>query len=166
MSLAIRRPSPTLPIYGLPVGLTEQNAEKFGPTEVAILEAVGPYLVRPPLDKLEFSGCAADTARTLVLEALDRPQIVLVGMETHICILQTALDLVHAGRQVHVVADGVGARSKAAHKNGLRRMEAAGVTITNWESVCYEVAYRAGDENFRRMLNEVMKADVVVPALA
>lgn len=153
-------------IYGLPIGLTEQNVDKFGATETPIIEAVAHQLVRPPLDKLEFSACASDSARDLVLTALDRPQIVIVGMETHICILQSALDLLHAGRQVHVVSDGVGARSKGAHKNGLRRMADAGVILTNWESVCYEVAYKAGDDRFRRMLNEVMKAEVAVPALA
>lgn len=145
-------------IYELPIGVTEQNSEKFGLTEDLLLDALpDDRLVRAPLNKLEFSACAADDARALTLTLLDRSQIILVGMETHICILQTALDLLHAGRQVHVVTDGVGARGETQHRNGLERMQAAGCVLTNWESVCYEIAYAAGDDRFRRVLNEIMK---------
>lgn len=154
-------------IYGLPIGLTEQNRDKFGPTEAPILAALsakGRGTVA--VNKFEFSACASPEARTDAIDALQRSQIVLVGMETHICILQTALDLLHAGWQVHVVTDGVGSRGAATHQNGLERMSRAGCVLTNWESVCYEVAYAAGDDRFRRVLNEIMKADFPVPPVA
>jgi len=157
-------------IFNLPVGLTEQNSAKFGHTERPIIEALAAVeqnhvrLVHPPVNKLEFSACASDAARELTLKQLAGPQIILVGMETHICILQTALDLLHAGKQVHVVADGVASRGSAQHKNGLRRMQQAGCILTNWESVCYEVAYAAGTDQFREVL-KIMKADIVVPAI-
>lgn len=151
-------------IFALPIGVTEQNNEKFGITERPILDALMPGgLVRAPLNKLEFSACASDAARELTLTALDRDQIILVGMETHICILQSALDLLHAGKQVHIVTDGVASRGESQHQNGLARMAQAGCILTNWESVCYEVAYAAGDERFRRVLNEIMKVNFVAP---
>ncbi|MCG3150913.1 MAG: putative hydrolase YcaC [bacterium] len=154
-------------IYGLPIGLTEQNRDKFGHTEAPILAALsGEGQGTVAVNKFEFSACASPDARTAAIDALQRPQIVLVGMETHICILQTALDLLHAGWQVHVVTDGVGSRSEATHQNGLERMARAGCVLTNWESVCYEVAYAAGDDRFRRVLNEIMKADFPVPPVA
>lgn len=154
-------------IYGLPVGLTEQNRDKFGPTEAPILAALpGDGQGTVAVNKFEFSACASPDARTAAIDVLQRPQLVLVGMETHICILQTALDLLHAGWQVHVVTDGVGSRGAATHQNGLERMARAGCVLTNWESVCYEVAYAAGDDRFRRVLNEIMKADFPVPPVA
>lgn len=150
-------------IYGLPVGLTEQNRERFGPTEAPLLTALEGKTVAEPLNKLEFSACAAGASRELTLRQLNRQQIILVGVETHICILQTALDLLHAGRQVHVVTDGTASRAEFTHENGLARLAAAGCILTNWESVCYEIAFAAGDDRFRRMLEEIMKAQIIVP---
>ncbi|MEO7992955.1 MAG: isochorismatase family protein [bacterium] len=158
-------------IYRLPVALTEQNVDKLGATEAPITEALHDpmlqvHMAARPLNKLEFSACASAAAEELVLTKLDRHQIILVGMETHICILQTALDLIANGRQVHLVTDGVGARGEENHLSGLARMEQAGCVLTNWESVCYEIATNAGDENFRRVLSEIMKANPRIPAVA
>ena len=153
-------------IYSLPVALTEQNNEKLGLTEGPIRAALSQELVAPALNKLEFSACASEIAQNLVLRQLNRDQIILVGMETHICILQTALDLVHQGRQVQVVVDGVGSRAEETHLNGLARLAQAGCILTNWESVCYEIAVQAGDERFRRVLNEIMKGEFRVPAVS
>ena len=60
--------------------------------------------------------------------------------------------------------DGFVGRGESQHANGLARMQAAGCILTNWESVCYEVAYAAGDDRFRRVLNEIMKVNIIAPA--
>ncbi|MEJ2436053.1 MAG: isochorismatase family protein [Pseudolabrys sp.] len=91
-----------------------------------------------PLEKTAFSCCAAEGFNTALDGAPERHQIVLTGMETHVCVLQTALELQAAGRQVFVVADAVCSRAKANHKNALRRLASAGVIVANTESMLFE----------------------------
>lgn len=113
---------------GIPVIVTEQVPKALGPT-VAELAAKMPATCAP-IGKTAFSACGA--------LAIDRPQVVLAGMETHVCILQTALELVAAGKQVFVVEDAVCSRAEANRANALARMRAAGVVVTNTESVLFE----------------------------
>lgn len=86
------------------------------------------------------------------LEDLAPKQVVLVGIETHICMLQTALDLLRIGKQVFVVGDAVGARSAERHEMGLRRIEAAGAVIVHSESIVYEWLGTAEHPRFRDVL--------------
>jgi nicotinamidase-related amidase len=81
--------------------------------------------------------------------ALDRPQVVLAGMETHVCILQTALELAAFGREVFVVEDAVCSRTEANRANAFERMRAAGVVLTNMESVLFEWLRDSTHEQFR-----------------
>lgn len=81
----------------------------------------------------------------------DRPQIVLAGMETHICVLQTALHLQESGKQVYVVEDAVISRNPANKSNALLRLRQAGVIVSNTESVVFEWLKIAEGDNFKQI---------------
>ncbi len=106
------------------------------------------------LDKTAFC-CAAETDFSEALAATGRTQVVLVGMETHICIAQTALAL-EPEYEVHVVADAVCSRTPLDNDVALDRLRAAGVIVTTSESVMYEAVGRAGTPEFKRLL-EIVK---------
>ena len=124
---------------GIPVVATEQYPQGLGPT-VAELTAKLPADGKR-IEKTSFSACAA--------LPLTRPQVILAGMEAHVCVLLTALELAAAGREVFVVADAVCSRTEANRSNALARLQAAGVTVTNTESVLFEWLRDAGHEHFR-----------------
>ena len=104
-----------------------------------------------PLDKTTFS-CIGDVAITKHLQQSVRNSVVISGIETHICVLQTALDLLAAGYQVTVVADAVGARSSLDHDLGLKRMETAGALPVTSEMLIYELLGRSDSEKFKKIL--------------
>ena len=100
------------------------------------------------LEKTSFSCC---NASGFCDEALDgrRRQVVIAGMETHVCVMQTALELLERGYQVFVVEDAVSSRTEENRRNGLERMRSEGVIITNSESVLFEWLRDAKHEQFR-----------------
>ncbi|MGZ8136525.1 MAG: hydrolase [Methylococcaceae bacterium] len=119
----------------IPVLLTEQYPIGLGPTDGAIIKKL-PEAIQF-FEKTGFSCCAADGFCD-ALESNGRNQIVLAGQEAHVCILQTALQLLHKGYQVYVVEDAVCSR-KSEHKfYALQRMQQQGVTLSNYESVLFE----------------------------
>ena len=126
-------------LLNIPVVVSEQYPKGLGTTVEELAAKLPPAAVR--LEKTAFSACG-----TLPLE---RPQVVLAGMEAHVCVLQTALELVAAGREVFVAADAVCSRTEANYNNALARMQAAGVVIANTESVLFEWLRDAGHEHFR-----------------
>jgi nicotinamidase-related amidase len=135
-------------ILGVPVIRTEQYPRGLGAT----LPAVAGHLpeTATTLDKTCFSCADAET----FCEALAtnrRDQIVLAGIESHVCILQTALDLAGQGLWVFVAEDAVCARSKRNHRNALARLRQSGVVITNTESVIFEWLRDARHEHFRKV---------------
>jgi nicotinamidase-related amidase len=119
----------------VPVIVTQQYPKGLGPTEPAVLDALPPDT--PLLDKTCFA-CGSDEAIHLAIAAAGRPQIILTGMETHVCVLQTALLLHAEGHQVMVVEDAVCSRSPEHRRNALDRLRHLGVTVTNTESVLFE----------------------------
>lgn len=137
----------------VPIVATEQYPMRMGGTEealAAILDASG----SPRIGKLRFA-CAGCEAFDEVLDASGRKQVVLCGIETHICVTQTALLLRERGFDVLVAADAVAARSVLAHDIGLARMRQSGVQITHTESVVYEWMQTANHERFRDVLKLV-----------
>jgi isochorismate hydrolase len=136
-------------LLDLPVVVTEQNRQKLGGTvdELAALLPTGVV----PADKLCFS-CAGSSRAVSDLDSAGKHQLILCGVETHICVTQTALDLLTQSYQVHVVADAVSSRSELNWDLGLRRMERAGAILTSTESVLYELLDQAGTPEFRDVL--------------
>ena len=99
--------------------------------------------------KTTFSCCAEPTfCRQLTS---DRPQIILAGMEAHICILQTALQLKEQGHQVFVVEDAIISRDSANKANAIARLREAGITITSTESVVFEWLGKAEGDAFKQI---------------
>ena len=119
----------------VPVVVTEQYPKGLGHTldELAVLLTDNSAVI----EKTAFSVTKVEAVMA-ALQAHDRKQVVLLGMEAHICVLQTALNLVQHGYDVHVVEDAVCARDKANHTNAIQRLRAAGVTVSNTESVLFE----------------------------
>lgn len=123
----------------VPIVVTEQYPKGLGHTEPQLTAALpaGAKVV----EKTAFSACGA-------LE-LDRPQVIIAGMEAHVCVLQTALELTAAGKQVFVVADAVCSRAESNSQNALARMQQSGVIVTNTESLVFEWLRDASNEHFR-----------------
>lgn len=132
----------------IPVLATEQYPKGLGPT-IAPVAVLLPETARR-FEKTSFS-CGGDDSFLHALEAEGRPQAVLVGMESHVCVLQSALDLRQAGREVFVVADACCSRNPANHANAMDRMRAAGVVITNTESVAFEWLRNARHTSFKAL---------------
>lgn len=138
-------------ILSVPATVSEQYPAGLGAT----IPEIGQHdAIRRRFEKLKFS--AADdflgSQAEQGFEHNDRPwQVVLVGIETHICILQTALDLQHSGWNIFVVANAVGSRRSIDHEVGLNRMLSAGITVVTTESVLFEWCETAGTDQFRQI---------------
>ncbi|HOV04642.1 MAG TPA: hydrolase [Hyphomicrobiales bacterium] len=132
----------------VPVVLTEQYPKGLGPTVPEIVAAAGEARV---FEKLAFSAMRdARTAKALVdRRGSGRPQVVVCGIEAHVCVLQTALDLKERGFDVFVVADAVSSRVRGSHETALQRMAAAGVVAVTAEMVAFEWVEAAGTDDFK-----------------
>jgi nicotinamidase-related amidase len=138
----------------VPILVTEHYPEGLKPTIPEIAKHLaGDY---KPLLKRIFSCYGSNEIRE-ALEETNRSTIVMVGIETHICILQTAMQCKEAGYHVCVVADGVGSRSKLDHDVAIERMLLDGIELVTWEMVAYEWMRRADTEEFKRVLPHIKK---------
>ncbi|MCX7011934.1 MAG: isochorismatase family protein [Candidatus Sumerlaeota bacterium] len=133
---------------GVPIRLTEQYPKGLGRTNAAILEALPKDV--PPIEKLEFSGWREERVRAAM--PLSRKTLVLAGIETHICMMQTALGALEAGWRVALAADAAGSRRESDHLTALLRLREAGVIIGTAEAFVYEWIGRAGTDEFRALL--------------
>ncbi len=137
-------------ILRIPVLATTQYAKGLGKTVPEIAALLPPP---EPLDKLRF-GCFANPQFCSALKALPgrRNTVLLCGMETHICVMQTALGALEQGYLVHVASDAVGSRSEWNWKVGLERMRTAGALISSTEMIIYELLGGSGTAEFKQML--------------
>lgn len=131
---------------GIPVITTVQYVRGLGETAAGIREK----LPAPALEKMSFS-CCGDNAFTSRLKSLRRNQVIVTGMETHICVLQTVLDLLAEGFNVHVAGDAVMSRQKKNWKTGLGMSASAGAVVTSTETVLFQLLKVAGTEEFKRL---------------
>lgn len=136
----------------IPVAATEQYAKGLGPTVAAIRTLVPETAIG---GKTHFSAVAAQCLGAL--PGHDRPQVVVVGVETHVCLLQTALDLLEEGREVFVVADAVGSRRPFDRDTALSRMRQEGARIVTREMVGFEWVGQAATPLFRELSKEFFK---------
>lgn len=130
----------------LPVLLTEQYPKGLGPTREGIRQVLPQH--SQAFEKTRFSCCGATDFITR-LQTTGRRQVVIAGMETHVCVLQTALELHNLGFECFVVEDAVCSRDPANHANALARLRQAGVVASNSESVLFEWLRDAGHEHFK-----------------
>ncbi|OGO03643.1 MAG: hydrolase [Chloroflexi bacterium RBG_13_53_26] len=138
-------------VLGIPMLLTEQNPKGLGPTIPEVVDLV-PNVRRIP--KLSFS-CCGDELFLKELSALQRCQVLLTGIESHVCLYQTTVDLVASGYEVHVVADAVSSRTAENRDIGLQKMKDAGASITSVETVLFELLRVAEGYRFKEILNIV-----------
>ena len=131
---------------GIPVVVTEQYVKGLGETLLEIKER----LAEPALEKMTFS-CCGDPAFLDKLKALGRRQVIVVGMETHVCVLQTVIELLDAGYSVHLVRDAVMSRRKDNWFVGLETARAAGAVITSTEAALFQLLKVAGTESFKKL---------------
>jgi len=136
-------------ILKLPVVLTSQYKKGLG--EI-VPEVRGAAPGVEPLDKVSF-GCFGDEGFLSRLRALSgRDQLVVTGIECHICVAQTVLGALDQGYQVHLVSDAVGSRAEENYRTGLARMERAGALVSSAEMAIYELLGRSDSDAFKKML--------------
>lgn len=133
---------------GLPVLVTEQYPRGLGPTVAALREALPPEAA--PVEKVKFSCAAVDEVARRLAET-GRHQVVLAGMEAHVCVFQTARDLSRDGFVPFVPRDAVCSRTAENHAVGLDLMREAGATITSTESVVFDLLGAAGTPEFKKL---------------
>lgn len=148
----------TAALVGMPIVVTRQYPKGLGETDQELLSALrvaeqdrATVIV---VDKIAFD-CFSDAGFVAALAHLERRQLVVAGMETHVCVTQTALSALRDGFDVHVVADACCSRRAASHAVALERMRAAGVVVTAAESVMYELVGVAATDEFRELLRIV-----------
>jgi len=129
----------------IPVIWAEQLPDKLGPT---VDELQQPLDGLAPCAKSSF-GCMGDDTIRERIKASERRQVLLCGIETHICVWQTAAALRREGYSVHLIADATSSRSKFNRDIGLRRLERAGVHLSNVEMVLFEMMVDAQHPKFR-----------------
>lgn len=141
----IRRLLDAAAALGVPFAATEQYPDRLSPTVPELKERIG-----PAPDKMCFSACVCGD----IFEGWkndNRYRVLLCGIETHVCIMQTALDLVAAGFEPYVAVDAVGARYAVDHETALRRMESAGVILTTTEMAMFEWCRTAETPEFKKI---------------
>ena len=138
-------------MLNIPVVITEQYPKGIGPTVKEIREAVPEY---EPLIKMTFDCCGHDGFSDRIT-SFNRKQIILTGMETHICVLQTCLSLLKQSYPVHLVSDAVCSRKKHDFKTGKAFMHDAGAVVTTTETVLFQLLEEAGTPEFKSISKRI-----------
>ncbi|MDT8391811.1 MAG: hydrolase [Lentisphaeria bacterium] len=133
-------------ILGVGTMITEQYPKGLGPTVPAIKNALSP--ITPVIEKTSFSCWGSEDFRKAV-QAIRPRYLVLIGMETHVCVQQTALDALEEGYRVVVAADAVCSRHAEDREMALACMRARGVTITTVEAIVFDWMRDAGHPKFK-----------------
>lgn len=137
----------------VPILAAEQYPKGLGPTIEPLKSLLPPQLI---LDKLSFSALQNKGFEEALI-GLYRKQVVLIGIETHVCILQTALDLKASGYHVFVVVDAVSARDHLDHQTALSRMQHQGIHLLSSEMVFFEWLKQAGTPVFKALSHAFLK---------
>jgi len=134
-------------VLGIPLLVTEQNPAGLGGTLPELKSLLADI---QPISKFSFSCCADERCMEELVD-LKRTQLLLAGIETHICVYQTALDLLEEGYEVEVFADCVGSRTVENKTLGLEKMKQAGAQITGIEMALFELQRIAKGESFKEI---------------
>lgn len=133
---------------GVPILWLEQNPEGLGPTIPEVSELLTSI---EPISKSSFSGCRNERFVQALKDA-NRNQVLIVGIEAHVCVYQTAVDLVDLGYEVEVVTDAVSSRTVENKKVALQKMRDIGVSLTSTEMALFELLEVAEGEQFKEIL--------------
>ena len=132
-------------ILGVPMLATEQYPKGLGPTVEAIAGALGDA---PVIEKNSFS-CCGEFNFELKLNELHKTDIIVCGIETHVCVYQTARDLLDLGYNVHLVTDAVSSRTEDNWKLGIEKCKSLGAKMTGTEMALFEMLRKSGTEEFK-----------------
>ncbi len=138
-------------LLNIPVIVTEQYPKGLGPTVAEIRQALPSY---DPVEKITFSCCKFPG----FMEELNRAgkkKVILLGMETHVCVLQTCIGLLREGYIVHAVGDAVCSRTEGDFRAGIEFMRDAGAVITGTETALFQLLEKAGTPEFKAMSKRI-----------
>lgn len=138
-------------VLGLPIVWVEQNPAGLGPTIPELAELLHG---QTPIAKFSFS-CCADAGFMAALRDTRRKQVLLAGIEAHVCIYQTAAELLALGYEVEVVADGVSSRTAENKRLALEKVQQLGARLTSVEMALFELLGKAEGPGFKAMLQVV-----------
>lgn len=141
----IRRLIEAARLLGLPVTATEQYPRGLGPTVSALAD-----LLPERSSKLTFS-CAGCAGLLGALRDTGRDKVLVAGVEAHVCVQQTVLDLLSDGFRVYVAVDAIGSRFEIDYRTALARMDSAGATLTSTEAALFEWCEVAGTPEFKQL---------------
>ncbi|MGE5893862.1 MAG: hydrolase [bacterium] len=134
-------------IYNIPIVLTEQYPKGLGQTVSEIKDVLLNYA---PIEKLTFD-CCGEGSYLKELKGISRRKLIVTGMETHVCVLQTVLSLLNQGYDVHLVSDAVCSRDAGNRRTALDMLSNAGAVVTCTETVLFQIMKIAGTEEFRKI---------------
>lgn len=134
-------------ILGIPVVLTEQYPEGLGLTVDEIRETLSEY---NPIEKMSFSCCGEENFIEKIKQ-LNRNKILVCGIEAHVCIYQTCMDLLSEGYEVHLLVDAISSRKKENRDLTVEKLHGAGVQITSVEMALFEILKEASVNEFRKI---------------
>lgn len=132
-------------VLDIPIVVTEQYPKGLGHTVPSLTEVLGDASV---IEKSSFS-CCGEFAFEVRLNELHKTDIILCGIETHVCVYQTAKDLIGLGFNVHLVTDAVSSRTAENRELGIRAIEQLGARLTGTEMVLFEMLQVSGTEEFK-----------------
>lgn len=147
---ACRRMIEAAKVLKVPMLVTEQYPEGIGRTCQTLLQCLGDA---PLYTKVRFSACIEPVVAKLA--ELARPNVIVVGIEAHVCVMQTTLDLLRLGYTPYLCADAVGSRRPHDRDMAIERLRHAGAIVTTTESVTFELTGQAGTDVFKRVLKIV-----------
>ena len=136
-----------LNILEIPMIITQQYTKGLGETVPEILDAAGDH---PVFDKITFS-CHQNEAIKAALKASGKTTVIVCGIEAHVCVLQTVIDLLEDGYQVVLVEDCIDSRKASDKANALIRARQEGAVITSYEAILFELTQIAGTERFKQI---------------
>lgn len=131
---------------GIPVLGTEQYPKGLGP----MVKEIAELLPAPSLQKMTFS-CPADAGIAKALADTGRKQVIVAGMETHVCVFQTVRDLVEQGYEVHLCTDAVASRTEEHRQGGIHLAREVGAIVTTAETAIFDLLHQAGTPEFKKV---------------
>ena len=147
MSILIRG----LKVLGVPMLVTQQYTKGLGTTIKQISDTIGDYF---HIEKMAFS-CCGDEGFMSEFKKLNKKNLILAGIEAHVCVLQTTLDLLEAGYQPVVIEDCVSSRFPVNKQVAIKRMRQAGAIISTYESILFELTEISGTDLFKNIVKLV-----------
>lgn len=138
-------------MINLPIVVTEQYPKGLGRTVPELQSAIPDY---KPIEKIAFN-CCGEPAFLAELRKLGKKKLIVCGMETHICVLQTTVGLLRDGFMPHVVQDAICSRTEENGKTGIEFMRNAGAVVTCTETVLFQLLKVAGTEDFKKISQRI-----------